>query len=109
MAVANEMISQEMVDATGIVPSNAPTSKVLAASGGSAVGGALGTIMTWMICSHIEPPPLTDNVRGAIALLVTAACGAVVAGVSGYLARPQPQTRIIYDHKNRPRIARRVD
>ena len=99
MAVANEMISQEMVDATGIVPSNAPTSKVLAASGGSAVGGALGTIMTWMICSHIEPPPLTDSVRGAIALLVTAACGAVVAGASGYLARPQPQTRIIYDHK----------
>ena len=109
MAVANEMISQEMVDATGIVPSNAPTGKVLAASGGSAVGGALGTIVTWMICSHIEPPPLTDNVRGAIALLVTAVCGAVVAGVSGYLARPQPQTRIIYDRKNRPRIARRVD
>ena len=109
MAVANEMVSQEMVDATGIVPSNAPTGKVLAASGGSAVGGALGTIVTWMICSHIEPPPLTDNVRGAIALLVTAACGAVVAGASGYLARPQPQTRIIYDHKNRPRIARRVD
>ena len=80
MAVANETVSQEMVDGTGIVPSNAPTSKVLAASGGSAIGGALGTIVTWMVCSHIEPPPLTDNVRGAIAMLVTAACGAVVAG-----------------------------
>lgn len=108
MALANEIVDHDWGEHDNVVASNAPTAKVVAASGGSALGGALGTIVTWMVVAHIGPPPLPDNVQSAMTLLITAVCGALAAGVSGYFTRPQRHTRVIYDARQRPRIARQV-
>jgi hypothetical protein len=65
-----------------------------------------------MIVSHnlLGPPPIPDTVQTALAAVVTAACGALVAGLSGYYTRPQAHTRVIYDERQRPsdRPARRL-
>ena len=110
MALANEVFGQEMANTGSPVPSNTPTAKVMAASGGSAVGGALGTIITWIIVSNnlIGPPPIPEDVHTAITAVITAGCGALVALLSGYFTRPQPNMAVIYDQKRRPRIARHV-
>ncbi|HEY4471638.1 MAG TPA: hypothetical protein VGN21_10740, partial [Stellaceae bacterium] len=107
-ALANEFVRHDVAYEGDVVASNAPTAKVIAASGGSAIGGSLGTIFTWIIVSKLEPPPLPGDVHTAIAAVTTALCGALMAGLLGYFTRPQAHTRVICDERRRPRIARHI-
>ena len=60
-------------------PTNVPTNKTLAATGGSVVGGALATIIIYFIEQHSGKLP--DPVASAITVLMSA----VVTFMAGWL------------------------
>jgi len=60
--------------------------KVMAATGGSALGSAIATILNWYLDSHhiLGPDPIPPPVQGAIGLVIAS----LVAFASGW-ATPQ--------------------
>jgi len=81
---------------------NLPTAKVKAATAGSAAGGALGTVICWVLTTAGFAPPV--GVEAAIAIL----CSASLAGAAGYFKRPDAYMRVIDDGQGRPRTGHRV-
>ena len=63
------------------LPTNAPTNKTLAATGGSAVGAAMATIILYFIDPNSQIP---QPVQVAVTTLLTA----VVTFIAGYMAPP---------------------
>jgi hypothetical protein len=85
------------------VATSRPTPKVLAATGGSAVGVALSTIVSWAVVQYC-PVALPDNVNQAVTFLVITGLTAVFTFLSGYLTRPSTRYAIALDPKSgRPR------
>ena len=78
----NEDTKPVTTDEAGI-PTSTPQPKVLAATGGSVLGGAIGLIGIYVVEStaHIDIP---GPVEGAIFIVVSA----VLAFGAGYLKRP---------------------
>lgn len=66
----------------------APARKVVAASGGGAVGGALAEILLYLI-EKVEPLP--SGVEAAVTVLVIAA----VAFAAGYLTPPAADDKVV--------------
>jgi hypothetical protein len=85
-----------------IEESNSPTAKVKAATAGSAAGGALGVVVCWVLTTAGFVPP--TGVEAAIAVL----CSASLAGVAGWLKRPDSRMRVIDDAHGRPRTGHHV-
>jgi hypothetical protein len=90
-----------------VVPTLSPTTKVLAASGGGAIGGVLGTIASWIIVAYPGFEHVSAGLQVGTPVAVTALCSALGAGLAGWLRRPDPDTRLVFDEDNRPRMARR--
>jgi hypothetical protein len=102
-----------MATATGyglaemVAPTLSPTAKVLAATGGAAIGGGLGTIASWIIAAYPAFEHASAGFQAGTPVAVTALCSALGAGLAGWLKRPDPDTRLVFDDDNRPRMARR--
>ena len=90
-----------------IAPTLSPSAKVVAAVAGAAIGGAFGTIATWVIAAHPGFAQASAGVQAGTPVLVTSFCSALGAGLAGWLRRPDPDTRLVFDEDNRPRMARR--
>ncbi|HEX3535243.1 MAG TPA: hypothetical protein VHU15_00615 [Stellaceae bacterium] len=103
-----------MVTATGsslaetVVPTLSPTAKVFAASAGAAIGGTVGTIASWIIAAYPAFEQASAALQAGTPVVLTALCSALGAGLAGWLRRPDPDTRLVFDEDNRPRMARRM-
>ena len=90
-----------------VAPTLSPTAKVFASAAGAAIGSAFGTVATWVIAASPTFEHAAAGFRVVMPVLVTALCSAIGAGVAGWLRRPDPDTRLVFDDDNRPRMARR--
>jgi|SRR5579872_1544239 len=90
-----------------VAPSSVPTGKVRAATLGAALGGALGTIAASIAATHPRFVNASVGLQAAMPILVTSLASALSAGLCGWLKRPDPEIRLLFDDDNRPRIARR--
>jgi len=72
-------------------PTRTPTNKTLAATGGSAVGGAIATIVIYLIEQHSSKLP--EPVAGAITVLIASA----VTFLAGYLTPPGTSEGVVRD------------
>jgi hypothetical protein len=79
---------------------------VVAATGGSAAGAWLSTVVGWAVGQYC-PAAMPDNARSAVAILYVVALTAGFTFVSGYLTRPSGNDVVAPDRRTgRPRIAR---
>lgn len=102
------MIATGSALAETVAPKRSPTAKVLAASGGAAIGGMAGTIASWIIAAYPAFEHASAALQAGTPVVLTALCSALGAGLAGWLRRPDPDTRLIFDDDNRPRMARRT-
>ena len=77
-------------------PTHSPTPKVVAATGGSAVGAALSTVVSWAVVQYC-PITLPDNVAQAVTFLIITGLTAAFTFASGYLTRPSRYHTIAVD------------
>ena len=63
--------------------SAAPVPKVLAATAGSGLGGAVGIIIVWALSAVGQDVPLN------IAIAISTVCSVLITFVAGYLAPPK--------------------
>ena|ERR1700736_909404 len=81
-----------------------PTPKVVAATGGSAVGVALSTVVSWAVMQYC-PVAMPDDVNKALTFLIITGLTAAFTFGCGYLTRPSRYHTIAVDPANgRPRI-----
>lgn len=102
MAAATEYILTEKVE-----PSLWPTRKVWAASAGAAIGGALGTVVGWVLVTNRMFGHASPEIAALMSIVVAGLCSGLFSGLAGWLKRPDPEARLIFDEENRPRTARR--
>ena len=102
MTAATELTLTETVRAV-----QAPVGKVRAASLGAALGGALGTIATWVVASYHPFGPDAPGLQVLTPIVITALSSGLFAAAAGWLKRPDLDVRILCDEENRPRTARR--
>lgn len=63
--------------------SRAPVPKVLAATGGSGIGGAIGAVVVWALSqAGLDVPP-------EIGIAIATLCSAVAAFIAGYFTPPK--------------------
>ena len=75
-----------------------PAPKVLGAAGGSAVGTALATLITWALDNYhlLSTQPLPSKVQDSLTVVISA----IFTFLAGYYVRPSPtQTAIRRDGK----------
>jgi len=90
---------QEVQDrplAPALEASYRPTPKVVAATGGSAVGVALSTVVSWAVVQYC-PVTLPDDVNKAVTFLIITGLTAAFAFVCGYIRRPSPDHAVLLD------------
>ena len=92
-------MTNSLASASSPVASRTPTNKAVAATGGSAMGAAISTLLLYGIELN---PPLPDTVSGAISTLVTAA----VTLAAAYFTPPGTNETVILTPDG-PRSARR--
>ena len=80
-------------------PTNTPTNKTVAATGGSVVGGALATIVLYLVDPQNTIP---QPVQGAITTLAVA----IVTFIAGYLTPPGSSEGVIRTVEGRVMSAR---
>ena len=102
MTAATEFTLTETVQ-----PVLVPVGKVRAASLGAALGGALGTIATWVVASFHPFGPGSPGLQALTPIIITALSSGLLAAAAGWLKRPDLNIRIVCDEENRPRTARR--
>lgn len=70
-----------------------PTPKVLGATGGSAVGTAIATLITWALNNYhvLSSQALPSEVLTSVTVIVTA----IVTFLAGYYVRPSPTQTVI--------------
>jgi len=102
MAAATDFVLREKVQ-----PMMAPVGKVRAASLGAALGGAVGTIASWVIAAHYPFGPDAPGLQVLTPIAITALSSGLFAAGAGWLKRPDLDIRIVCDEENRPRTARR--
>src|SRR6516162_3628577 len=100
---------QEVLDrplAPALEASNRPTPKVVAATGGSAVGVALSTVVSWAVVQYC-PVVMPDDVNKAVTFLIITGLTAAFTFVCGYITRPSQYDTILLDPETgRPRTCR---
>jgi hypothetical protein len=76
-----------------------PTPKVIGATGGSGIGGAIGTPVAWPLDNYhvLSAQPLSTEVKSAIVTLVSA----FFAFLGGYYMRPAPTQTVLQDDAGR--------
>jgi hypothetical protein len=87
--------------------SSAPANKVWAATGGSAFGGAVGTVLNWYLDTNhvLSPSPIPEPVQGAITTIVATA----LAFGFGWIVRPGQTEEILPDpHDAAQRVSGRT-
>lgn len=89
MRVAHEMAT----------PTNVPSQKTVAATGGSAVGAALSTVLLYWYDPTNQVP---EGVRTAITVLVSAG----VTFLAGYFTPPSSREAVVKDASGKVKFAR---
>lgn len=82
-----------------------PTPKVIGAAGGSAVGAALATLITWAFDNYhlLSAQPLPSKVQDSLTVIISA----IFTFLAGYYVRPSP-TEIAHRQGGRTFTAIRI-
>src|SRR6516165_2539580 len=100
---------QEVQDrplAPALEASYRPTPKVVAATGGSAVGVSLSTVVSWAVVQYC-PVVMPNDVIKAVTFLIITGLTAAFTFVCGYITRPSQYHTILLDPETgRPRTCR---
>jgi hypothetical protein len=86
-----------------VKPSATPKTKVIAATGGAALGSAFSVVLTWILGLALKKIDLTlpDNVTEAFNTIFTT----IVTFAAGYYTPPSASERVIVDEKGSVRSA----
>jgi hypothetical protein len=89
--------------ADGFQATASPKTKVIAATGGAAVGSAFSVVLTWVLASALNKLGLTlpDNVTAAFNTIFTT----IVTLAAGYYTPPGVSEGVIVDDKGNVRSA----